>query len=199
MQNINIFQGIKTFFWGEFDHEVSFVHTFEFSVHRSLDRIQLNSNSANSANTCHVGSSIMSHVSDQNIQVLTSLGTSLIDAIFHLQPLQNIKDLVQAGAPLWYQDDHEGLSPLHAAAFVENPELVRFLIDQGAVWNSGDSGLQICLLVHFWPGFSRPLAEYGRRCCSLAKQRRMLHDYTWCRYTLRLGYIHRCDVPNSKY
>ena len=91
----------------------------------------------------------MSHVSDQNIQVLTSLGTSLIDAIFHLQPLQNIKDLVQAGAPLWYQDDHEGLSPLHAAAFVENPELVRFLIDQGAVWNSGDSGLQICLLVHF--------------------------------------------------
>ena len=92
----------------------------------------------------------MSHIDpDEDIQVLASLGTSLIDAIFDLQPLQNIKDLVKAGAPLWYQDIHEGLSPLHAAAFVENPELVRFLIDQGALWNSGDSGLQISLLIHF--------------------------------------------------
>ena len=83
----------------------------------------------------------------EDIHVLTSLGTSLIAAIFDLQPLQNIKDLIEAGAPLWYQDDDQGLSPLHAAAFVENPELVRFLIDQGAVWNSGNYFPQLTSII----------------------------------------------------
>ena len=83
----------------------------------------------------------------EDIHVLTSLGTTLIAAIFDLQPLQNIKDLIEAGAPLWYQDDDQGLSPLHAAAFVENPELVRFLIDQGAVWNSGNYFSQLTFII----------------------------------------------------
>lgn len=91
---------------------------------------------------------VMSQVDpDEDIQVLTSLGTSLIAAIFDLQPLQDIKALIEAGAPLWYQDDKEGLSPLHAAAFVENPELVKFLIDQGVVWNAGEHLLQITFMI----------------------------------------------------
>ncbi|KAI8968636.1 S-adenosyl-L-methionine-dependent methyltransferase [Trametes punicea] len=46
--------------------------------------------------------------------------------------------MVEAGAPLWYQDD-EGTSPLHAAAYVESDELVRFLIEEGAIWNAVDN------------------------------------------------------------
>ena len=76
---------------------------------------------------------------DKELEILTSLGAKLIDAVLEHEPLGNIKTLIDAGAPLWYQDEAEGMSPLHAAAHVdgENEELVKFLIDEGAVWNAG--------------------------------------------------------------
>lgn len=76
---------------------------------------------------------------DEDIEGLTVLGLSLINAILDHQPLQNIKALIDAGAPLWYQDEVEGTSPLHAAAYAgdEDGELVKLLIDKGAIWNAG--------------------------------------------------------------
>lgn len=76
--------------------------------------------------------------SDANIEVLTALGSQLIKAILEFAPFQGIKALVDAGAPLWYEESTEGgISPLHAACFIENDELVKFLIDRGAIWNAG--------------------------------------------------------------
>ena len=70
------------------------------------------------------------------IEEATDMGMKLIEAILSRQPLELVKAQVDAGAPLWFQDD-EGTSALHAAAYVENEELVRYLIEQGAVWNAG--------------------------------------------------------------
>ena len=73
---------------------------------------------------------------DMDVNMLVSQGQELVDSILRRRPLAEIKALIDAGAPVWFQDD-EGLSPLHAAAYVENEELVRLLIDEGAVWNAG--------------------------------------------------------------
>lgn len=67
---------------------------------------------------------------------LTAAGDSLIEAIFEKRPHAEIKQLIAADAPLWYQDG-EGMSALHAAAYVEDAELVRLLIEKGAIWNAG--------------------------------------------------------------
>lgn len=81
------------------------------------------------------------------IEEATEMGTKLIEAILSRQPLETLKAQVDAGAPLWFQDD-EGTSALHAAAYVENEELVRYLIEQGAVWNAG---------AYFWPAMRRSI------------------------------------------
>ena len=73
---------------------------------------------------------------DEDIEALSMLGGYLIFSILHRRPLPKILTLIDAGAPLWYQDD-EGTSPLHAAAYVEDDELVRILIGKGAIWNAG--------------------------------------------------------------
>ncbi|TBU33924.1 arginine methyl transferase [Dichomitus squalens] len=75
---------------------------------------------------------------ETDVDVLVEQGQELVDAILRRRPLTEIKALIAAGAPVWFQDD-EGTSPLHAAAYVENEELVRFLIDEGAVWNAVDN------------------------------------------------------------
>ncbi|KIP04871.1 hypothetical protein PHLGIDRAFT_75195 [Phlebiopsis gigantea 11061_1 CR5-6] len=72
------------------------------------------------------------------IDEATQMGTLLIDDILRRQPFETLKAQIDAGAPLWFQDD-EGTSALHAAAYVENEELVRYLIEQGAVWNAVDN------------------------------------------------------------
>lgn len=74
----------------------------------------------------------------EEINTLTELGTTLIQAILEKEPLDNVRDLIDAGAPLWFQDN-EGTSPLHAAAYVGNEQLVKLLLDEGAVWNAGKS------------------------------------------------------------
>lgn len=81
------------------------------------------------------------HVSpglDVEIEALTVLGSKLIQAILDHEPAEKIEALIDTGAPLWYEESNEGgISPLHAACFVENDTLVKLLIDKGAVWNAG--------------------------------------------------------------
>ncbi|KAF8135479.1 hypothetical protein EV363DRAFT_1320810 [Boletus edulis] len=74
----------------------------------------------------------------EEINAITELGTTLIQAILEKEPLDNIRDLIDAGAPLWFQDN-EGTSPLHAAAYVGDDQLVKLLLDEGAVWNAVDN------------------------------------------------------------
>ncbi|KAF5393314.1 hypothetical protein D9757_000641 [Collybiopsis confluens] len=78
-------------------------------------------------------------MTDDGVHILQQLGHFLIDAIFRDEPIENIKEIVDGGAPLWYQNESEGASALHAAAYMQNAELVQFLIDQGAIWNSVDN------------------------------------------------------------
>ena len=76
---------------------------------------------------------------DDSIDALTLLGEHLVDSILDRQSVDHIKSVLDAGAPVWYQNESEGISPLHAAAYVQDTELVRYLIEQGAVWNAGTS------------------------------------------------------------
>ncbi|KIJ46111.1 hypothetical protein M422DRAFT_29486 [Sphaerobolus stellatus SS14] len=81
------------------------------------------------------------HDADDDLEKAISLGSQLIYEILSSSPsdLPKLKKLVDDGAALWYrQDDDGGLSALHAACLVESPELVQFLIDKGAIWNSVD-------------------------------------------------------------
>jgi ankyrin repeat protein len=74
---------------------------------------------------------------DDKIDALTVLGEQLIAAVFNRNSLDHIAELISTGAPVWYQNDAEGLSPLHAAVYVQDAALVKYLIEQGAVWNAG--------------------------------------------------------------
>jgi type IV protein arginine methyltransferase len=64
-------------------------------------------------------------------------GEQLVAAILQRQSVDYIQNLIENGAPVWYQNKTEGTSPLHAAAHIQNPSLVQILIQNGAVWNSG--------------------------------------------------------------
>ena len=75
---------------------------------------------------------------DQALDTAIELGAKLISTIFNGEPSGTIKDLINAGAPLWYQDE-DGFSALHAACFREDSDLVELLIERGAIWNAGES------------------------------------------------------------
>jgi protein arginine N-methyltransferase 2 len=87
---------------------------------------------------------------EEDIEALSVLGGYLIFSILYHRPLPKILTLIDAGAPLWYQDD-EGTSPLHAAAYTEDEELVRILIEKGAIWNAGRMK---------WPGIPRSCSTF---------------------------------------
>lgn len=74
---------------------------------------------------------------DTELEALTDLGEQLIYEILESHPLSSIKALIDAGAPVWYQNEAEGISPLHAAAYDENVDLMKMLLEEGAVWNAG--------------------------------------------------------------
>lgn len=78
-----------------------------------------------------------SEASPEDIKVLTDLGQLLIDAILQDEPLEKINSLIDAGAPLWYQTEDEGLSALHAAVHKEDFDLAKMLLGKGAIWNAG--------------------------------------------------------------
>ena len=68
---------------------------------------------------------------------LMEQGSDLVASILARAPFQTIADKIKEGAPVWFQDD-EGVSTLHAAAYTENTELVKYLLEEGAVWNAGE-------------------------------------------------------------
>ncbi|KAI9507439.1 S-adenosyl-L-methionine-dependent methyltransferase [Russula earlei] len=69
---------------------------------------------------------------------IVALGRALITAILEQSPIQEVQKLLDEDAPLWYQDE-DGWSALHAAASVEDPGLVKILLQRGALWNSGEA------------------------------------------------------------
>lgn len=74
---------------------------------------------------------------EEDIEALSMLGGYLIFSILHRRPLPKILTLIDAGAPLWHQDN-DGTSALHAAATIEDERLVRILLEKGAIWNAGE-------------------------------------------------------------
>ncbi len=75
--------------------------------------------------------------SDGVVEALTILGEHLINTILEGGSQKTITEIIDQGAPLWYQNDSEGLSPLHAAAYMQNQGLVKTFLEDGAVWNAG--------------------------------------------------------------
>ncbi|TRM69857.1 S-adenosyl-L-methionine-dependent methyltransferase [Schizophyllum amplum] len=53
--------------------------------------------------------------------------------------METIQMAIEIGAPLWYQNEEEGISALHAAAYMQNEELVQLLLKKGAIWNAADN------------------------------------------------------------
>ncbi|KAF8482807.1 S-adenosyl-L-methionine-dependent methyltransferase [Russula ochroleuca] len=68
---------------------------------------------------------------------IAALGRALIAAILEYAPIEDVHKLLDEDAPLWYQDEG-GWSALHAAASVEDTELVKSLLQRGALWNAAD-------------------------------------------------------------
>lgn len=73
---------------------------------------------------------------DIEIDEVVEAGRDLVYSILQGDPSDEIKSKVENGAPVWFQIE-DGTSPLHAAAYNEDAALVKYLIEQGAVWNSG--------------------------------------------------------------
>lgn len=78
------------------------------------------------------------YVEDDEDEIAT-IGLALINAILEYAPIEDIQKLLDEDAPLWYQGEEDGWSALHAAASVEDTELVKNLLQRGAVWNSGET------------------------------------------------------------
>ena len=76
-------------------------------------------------------------VDDEEITKLTESGLRLINAILSRATFDDIQALVADGAPVWFQDEDEGISPLHAAAYTQRQDVAKFLVDAGAPWNIG--------------------------------------------------------------
>lgn len=69
---------------------------------------------------------------------IEALGRALISAILDHAPVGDVQKLLdEEEAPLWYQDG-DGWSALHAAASVEDAELVKSLLQRGSPWNAGE-------------------------------------------------------------
>lgn len=80
---------------------------------------------------------------EAEIDEITALGRALIDAILEYAPIGDVQKLLDEDAPLWYQDEG-GWSALHAAASVEDVELVKCLLQKGALWNAGKAHSLTC-------------------------------------------------------
>ncbi|TFK75358.1 hypothetical protein BDN72DRAFT_513910 [Pluteus cervinus] len=75
---------------------------------------------------------------DDGLDTLALLGEHLINSILEQEPLPVLTSIIENGAPLWYQNQAEGISCLHAAAYIQDVDLVKLLVEKGAVWNSVD-------------------------------------------------------------
>ncbi|KAJ7084437.1 arginine methyl transferase [Mycena belliarum] len=80
----------------------------------------------------------MSETDEDELDAITVLGEHLINTILLEEPLDIVKAIVAAGAPVWYQNESEGISCLHAAVYIQDLDLVKLLLQEGAVWNAAD-------------------------------------------------------------
>lgn len=64
------------------------------------------------------------------------LGEGLFTACLD-RHLERIKNLLDAGAPLWFQEPDSGWTCLHIAAEYEDVKMIKILLDAGAIWNAG--------------------------------------------------------------
>lgn len=119
--------------------------------------------------------------------VATTLGEELISRILENNSVEIISGLLDSGSPVWYQNEIEGISPLHAAAFVQDAELVKLLIEKGAVWNAGwlSSPLACCTNSNEQYRNSWPPEKYSWRYRSVLQQRRYLYVDPRCRHPFR--------------
>lgn len=91
---------------------------------------------------------------DEAMGEIEALGRALISAILERAPPEEVQKLLDEDeAPLWYQDE-DGWSALHAAASVEDTELIKSLLQRGAPWNSGEHEAQT---LTFCPFVTLPL------------------------------------------
>jgi len=131
-----------------------------------------------------------------DISALTELGQRLIDAILNRATLEEIQALVDDGAPLWFQDEDEGISPLHAAAYTEREDVAKLLIDAGAPWNAGVFIRTLLFPGHRVNALSGQFSDHSRRYRAVAKQWHNLCVYSRCwysgRYTLLPSSFYWC-------
>lgn len=52
--------------------------------------------------------------------------------------LDNVKQLIDKGAPIFYQDPSSGYTCLHFAADIQSLPLTKHLLSNGATWNALD-------------------------------------------------------------
>ena len=68
---------------------------------------------------------------------LNELGLRFL-AVVETADIDAVKAFVESeDPPVFFQDPESGWSALHVAAMVESPELIQYLIEQGAIWNAG--------------------------------------------------------------
>lgn len=102
-----------------------------------VDEEAASGSSSESESESESGSGSGSEASDaSDVENLLELGQALIYGILQRKPIEDIRTILDAGAPLWYQDE-DGWSCLHAAASLEDEKLTKVLLDEGAVWNAG--------------------------------------------------------------
>ncbi|PPQ67249.1 hypothetical protein CVT25_005833 [Psilocybe cyanescens] len=75
---------------------------------------------------------------DEIDTIAAQLGEDLINKILGNESIDVILSCLELEAPIWYQSAAEGISVLHAAAYTRNHDLVKLLIEKGAVWNAVD-------------------------------------------------------------
>lgn len=74
---------------------------------------------------------------DDEAELFVEAGMRLLDVV-QSGDLLAVKKLVeQEEPPMFFQDPESGWSALHLAAGAESPELLEYLLEQGAVWNLG--------------------------------------------------------------
>lgn len=146
---------------------------------------------------------------DDSIDALTALGEDLIASIFDRKSQHDIASIIQAGAPIWYQNEPEHISPLHAAAYIQHPALVKFLIEKGAVWNAGILAFFLKYQsIHSFP----PVDEFGHTAADIALSYnnseiytlirdagiRSGNSYFFMKIQLELSARQRCFLPCSQ-
>lgn len=107
---------------------------------------------------------------------LLPLGNALISAC-QSSPLSAITDLLDRGAPTWYQDPQLGWSCLHYAAERREPEMLRALLRGGAIWNAvdhwGRTAGEICVSLgdeEGWEIIRNEGVRSGQSCLHATKQ-----------------------------